>query len=127
MRLPERSLSYNDGFLELMNFDNLHLLGAVADNARKKLVGDTVTFAASYYMNYTNVCAAARQMCAFYRKDGADDAYTLTPQEIEQRVGIAKQMGATEVHIAGGFHPKAPLEYYEDMMRTIKKTILNST
>ena len=113
-------LSYKDG-LELMNYDNLHLLGAVADTARKKLVGDTVTFAASYYMNYTNVCAASCQMCAFYRKDGADDAYTLTPQEIEQRVSIAKQMGATEVHIVGGFHPKLPLEYYEDMMKIIKK------
>jgi len=113
-------LSYKDG-LELMNYDNLHLLGAVADVTRKKLVGDTVTFAASYYMNYTNVCAASCQMCAFYRKDGADDAYTLTPQEIEQRVGIAKQMGATEVHIVGGFHPKLPLEYYEDMMKVIKK------
>ena len=114
-------LSYKDG-LELMNYDNLHLLGAVADSTRKKLVGDTVTFAASYYMNYTNVCAASCQMCAFYRKGDEDDAYTLTPKEIEQRVGIAKQMGATEVHIVGGFHPKLPLEYYEDMMRTIKKS-----
>ncbi len=113
-------LSYKDG-LELMNYDNLHMLGAVADTRRKKLVGDTVTFAASYYLNYTNVCAASCQMCAFYRKDGADDAYTLTPKDIEQRVGIAKQMGATEVHIVGGFHPKLPLEYYEDMMRIIKK------
>ena len=78
-------LTHKDG-LELMNYDNLHLLGAVADARRKKLVGDTVTFAASYYMNYTNVCAASCQMCAFYRKDGADDAYTLTAQEIEQRV-----------------------------------------
>lgn len=113
-------LSYNDG-LELMNYDNLHMLSAVADNVRKKLVGDTVTFAASYYMNYTNVCAASCQMCAFYRKDGAEDAYTLTPEQIEQRVAIAKTMGATEVHIVGGFHPKLPLEYYEDMMRIIKK------
>jgi len=118
--LSGEELSYNDG-MELMNYNNLHLLGAVADATRKKLVGNTVTFAASYYMNYTNVCAASCQMCAFYRKDGADDAYTLTPQEIEQRVGIAKQMGATEVHIVGGFHPNLPLEYYEDMMRTIKK------
>ena len=118
--LSGEELSYKDG-MELMNYDNLHLLGAVADATRKKLVGNTVTFAASYYMNYTNVCAASCQMCAFYRKDGADDAYTLTPQEIEQRVGIAKQMGATEVHIVGGFHPNLPLEYYEDMMRTIKK------
>ncbi|MFQ5781485.1 MAG: radical SAM protein [Nitrosopumilus sp.] len=113
-------LSYKDG-LELMNYDNLHMLGAVADTTRKKLVGDTVTFAASYYMNYTNVCTASCQMCAFYRKEGSDDAYALTPQEIEQRVAIAKQMGATEVHIVGGFHPKLPLEYYEDMMKIIKK------
>jgi len=119
--LSGEELSYKDG-IELMNYDNLHLLGAVADATRKRLVGNTVTFAASYYMNYTNVCAASCQMCAFYRKDGADDAYTLTPQEIEQRVGIAKQMGATEVHIVGGFHPNLPLEYYEDMMRTIKKS-----
>jgi len=113
-------LSYKDG-LELMNYDNQHILAAVADNTRKKLVGDTVTFAASYYMNYTNVCAASCQMCAFYRKESADDAYTLTPQEIEQRVNIAEEMGATEVHIVGGFHPTLPLEYYEDMMRVIKK------
>jgi len=119
--LAGEELSYNDG-IELMNYDNLHLLGAVADITRKKLVGNTVTFAASYYMNYTNVCAASCQMCAFYRKEDAEDAYTLTPQQIEQRVGIAKQLGATEVHIVGGFHPKLPLEYYENMMRTIKKS-----
>ena len=113
-------LSYKDG-LELMNHDNLHALGAVADSVRKKSIGDTITFTASYYMNYTNVCAASCQMCAFYRKKGADDAYTLTPQEIEARVDIASKMGATEVHIVGGFHPDLPLEYYEDMIRFIKK------
>jgi len=112
-------LTYDDG-MELMNYDNLHMLGAVADLSRKKLVGDAVTFAASYYMNYTNICAASCQMCAFYRKGNEDDAYTLTPEQIEQRVAIAKQMGATEVHIVGGFHPKAPLDYYEYMMRIIK-------
>jgi len=113
-------LSYDDG-MELMNYENLHILGAVADIARKKLVGDTVSFTASYYMNYTNVCAASCQMCAFYRKEGADDAYTLTPEQIEQRVAIAKTLGATEVHIVGGFHPTLPLEYYENMMKVIKK------
>ena len=112
-------LTFDDG-MELMNYDNLHMLGAVADLSRKKLVGNTVTFAASYYLNYTNICAASCQMCAFYRKGNEDDAYTLTPEQIEQRVAIAKQMGATEVHIVGGFHPKAPLDYYENMMRIIK-------
>jgi len=113
-------LSYGDG-LELMNYENLHILSAVADITRKKLVGDTVTFAASYYMNYTNVCAASCQMCAFYRKENDEDAYTLTPEQIEQRVSIAESLGATEVHIVGGFHPKLPLEYYEDMIKIIKK------
>ncbi len=112
-------LSFNDG-MELMNYDNLHMLGAVADDSRKKLVGDIVTFTSSYYLNYTNICAASCQMCAFYRKGNEDDAYTLTPEQIEKRVASAKQMGATEVHIVGGFHPKAPLDYYEYMMRIIK-------
>lgn len=113
-------MTYDDG-LELMNMENMHVLGAVADAARRRLVGNNVSFAASYYMNYTNVCAASCQMCAFYRKVGDDDAYTLTPGEIERRVSVAKEIGATEVHIVGGFHPDLPLEYYEDMMQTIKK------
>ncbi|KAG2478588.1 MAG: FO synthase subunit 2 (7,8-didemethyl-8-hydroxy-5-deazariboflavin synthase) [Nitrosopumilales archaeon] len=117
--LSGEELSFNDG-MELMNYDNLHMLGAVADNSRKKLVGDIVTFTSSYYLNYTNICAASCQMCAFYRKGNEDDAYTLTPEQIEKRVALAKQMGATEVHIVGGFHPKAPLDYYEYMMRIIK-------
>ncbi len=114
-------LSFDDG-LDLMNYDNPHMLGAIADVVRKKLVGNTVTFTASYYMNYTNVCAASCQMCAFYRKGDEDDAYTLSPEQIEQRVAIAKKMGATEVHIVGGFHPTLQLDYYEDMMRAIKKS-----
>jgi len=113
-------LSFDDG-MELMNYENMHMLGAVANNARQNLVGDTVSFTASYYMNYTNICAASCQMCAFYRKGDEDDAYTLTPEQIEQRVATAKKMGATEVHIVGGFHPKLPLDYYEDMMKIIKK------
>jgi len=113
-------LSFKDG-MDLMNYENFHMLGAVADVSRKKLVGDTVTFAASYYLNYTNVCAASCQMCAFYRKGDEDDAYTLTPEQIEKRVSTAKDMGATEVHIVGGFHPTLKLDYYEDMMKIIKK------
>ena len=113
-------LSFQDG-MELMDYNNLHLLGAVADISRRKLVGDNVTFTASSYLNYTNVCAASCQICAFYRKEGDDDSYTLTPEQIEKRASTAKTMGATEVHIVGGFHPKLSLDYYESMMKIIKK------
>ena len=115
-----KELTFDDG-MELINSDNLHVLGAVADLVRKKTVGDIVTFTSSYYMNYTNLCAASCQMCAFYRKGDEDDAYTLTPEQIEKRVATAKELGATEVHIVGGFHPDLQLDYYEQMMSTIKK------
>ena len=115
-----KELTFDDG-MELINSDNLHVLGAVADLVRKKTVGDIVTFTSSYYMNYTNLCAASCQMCAFYRKGDEDDAYTLTPEQIEKRVASAKELGATEVHIVGGFHPDLQLDYYEQMMSTIKK------
>ena len=113
-----KDLTFEDG-MDLMSAD-LHEVGAVADAVRQRRSGDRVTFAASYYMNYTNVCAASCQMCAFYRKEPDQDAYTLTPSQIEKRVAAAEQMGATEVHIVGGFHPRLPLEYYEDMMKAIK-------
>ena len=113
-------LTFNDG-IELMNYDNLQLLGAIADISRRKLVGDNITFTASSYLNYTNVCAASCQICAFYRKENDDDSYTLTLEQIEKRVSAAKNMGATEIHIVGGFHPKLSLDYYESMMKIIKK------
>ena len=118
--LSGKELTFDDG-MELMNDDNIHVIGAAADIIRQKAVGNAVSFTASYYMNYTNLCAASCQMCAFYRKGGEDDAYTLTPEEIEKRVALAKQLGATEVHIVGGFHPDLPLDYYEEMISTIKK------
>ena len=119
-------LTFDDG-MELMNYDNIHMLGATAEIIRKKLVGNDVTFTASYYMNYTNVCAASCQMCAFYRKGDEDDAYTLTQEQIEQRLSSAEQLGATEVHIVGGFHPDLPLDYYEEMMKVIKEKHQNLT
>ena len=114
------SLTMQDG-MELMKYDDLYTIGAVADATRQKFVGDKVTFASSSYLNYTNVCAASCQICAFYRKENDNDAYTLTPEQIETRVSSAKSMGATEMHIVGGFHPKLSLDYYESMMKIIKK------
>jgi aminodeoxyfutalosine synthase len=117
--LAGEELDFNDG-LELLNDDNIFMIGAVADQVRKKIKGDTVTFTASYYLNYTNVCAASCPLCAFYRKGDEPDAYTLSVEEILTRVNTAVNMGATELHIVGGFHPKLKLEYYEDMISGIK-------
>ena len=60
-------LSMRDG-MELMKNDNHYMIGAVANATRQKLVGNKVTFTASSYLNYTNVCAASCQICSFYKK-----------------------------------------------------------
>jgi aminodeoxyfutalosine synthase len=118
--LSGEELTYKDG-LQLFN-ENIFILGSVADQIRRISKGNTVSFVSSYYLNYTNICAASCSLCAFYRKGQEDDAYTLTDTQIVERARIAiKQMGATELHIVGGFHPKLGLEYYENMIKNIKK------
>ncbi len=118
--LAGEELSYSDG-VQLMQEENLFLLGAAADRTRRDLCGNVVTFVSSYYLNYTNVCAASCPLCAFYRKGGEDDAYTLTTDQIVARAKEAvEQRDATELHIVGGFHPKLGLDYYEKMMKAIK-------
>ncbi len=124
--LAGEELSLNDG-MELFNNDNIFMLGSVADKVRKQVQGDIVTFTVSYYLNYTNICAASCPLCAFYRKGKEPDAYTLTIEEILRRVNTAVQIGATEMHIVGGFNPELELEYYESMMRTIKQKFSNVT
>jgi aminodeoxyfutalosine synthase len=125
--LEGEELSYHDG-VQLINEENLFLLGLVADKVRKDLKGNTVSFVSSYYLNYTNVCAASCSLCAFYRKGNELDAYTLTTDQILARARIAiKQMGATEIHIVGGFHPKLGLDYYENMIRAIKAEFPHTT
>lgn len=114
-------LSFNDG-VDLLKNESLFLLGNAADQLRKKIRGDNVTFVSSYYLNYTNICAASCQLCAFYRKENDDDAYALTNEQVVMRAGVAiNDLKATELHIVGGFHPKLNLDYYEGMFRSIKQ------
>lgn len=113
-------LTFNEG-VDLLKNENLFLLGNAANQLRKEIRGDNVSFVSSYYLNYTNVCAASCQLCAFYRKEKDDDAYTLSTDQMVKRAEFAiNNLGATELHIVGGFHPKLGMEYYEDMLKSIK-------
>ncbi|MEM2855646.1 MAG: CofH family radical SAM protein [Candidatus Nitrosocaldaceae archaeon] len=116
--LKNEELSFNDG-LELFNED-IFMLGKVADEIRKRLKNDMVTFTVSYYINYTNICAANCPICAFYRKKYDKDAYALNIDEILRRVNVAVDLGASEIHIVGGFNPDLKMEYYEQMIKAIK-------
>ncbi len=108
-------LSFDDGIL-LMGSRNLQLIGALADYARKRTAGDRVMFVTNCHINYTNVCTSKCKFCAYFREEGQKGAFTLTIDEIMDKAGKARSMGATELHIVGSLNPKLTFEYYEDIL-----------
>ena len=106
----------------LLECDDILALGAMADFARRRAVGDDVYFISNRHINHTNVCRNRCLFCAFSHDEGDADAYTLTVDEV---VGKARETlaegGITEIHIVGGEHPDLPFTYYLDMMRALKQ------
>jgi cyclic dehypoxanthinyl futalosine synthase len=93
-------------------------LGALAQAARfARLPAPRVTFVIDTNPNYTNVCITDCQFCAFYRKPGDPEAYTLTVDEVMARIESAAHRGATTVLLQGGHNPALPLEYYLSLVR----------
>jgi len=93
-------------------------LGAVANEARfRRLPARRVTFVIDSNPNYTNVCITDCQFCAFYRKPGDRDAWTLTVDEVLAKVESAATNGATTVLLQGGHNPELRLDYYLTIVR----------
>ncbi|MEX0776578.1 MAG: radical SAM protein [Phycisphaeraceae bacterium] len=98
-----------------------HDLGRWADAMARRIHGDTLrTYVIDRNINYTNVCSAACTFCAFKRDLGEADAYTLTTQQLHQKVRELVDIGGTQVLLQGGMHPELPIEFYEDMLRGLK-------
>ncbi|MFZ3169762.1 MAG: aminofutalosine synthase MqnE [Candidatus Methanoperedens sp.] len=111
-------LDFEDGLL-LMKSRNLSLIGALADNIRKKTVGDRVMFVTNCHINYSNVCNSKCKFCAYFREEGQDGAFTLSIDDIMEKAQKASNSGATELHIVGSLNPRLPFEYYEDILINI--------
>src|SRR5437773_1881763 len=92
--------------------------GALANEARfRRLPERRVTFVIDSNPNYTNVCITDCQFCAFYRKPGHPEAWTLTVDEVLAKVEFAAAKGATTVLLQGGHNPELPLDYYLTIVR----------
>lgn len=97
-------------------------LGSLAQDARfRRIPEKQVTFVIDTNPNYTNVCITDCQFCAFYRKPGDPEAYTLTVDEVMEKVAFAAREGATTVLLQGGHNPALPLEYYLDLVRETRR------
>ncbi|MBU4374055.1 MAG: dehypoxanthine futalosine cyclase [Euryarchaeota archaeon] len=116
----DETLGTKEG-VELLESNNLNLLGAAADMLRKQSVGELVTFVVDRNINYTNVCSSKCKFCAFYREPDAQDAYVLTIKEILAKVDEAVSLGGSQILLQGGLNPDIPIDYYEEMLRQVKK------
>lgn len=99
---------------------DFHLVGMVADELRKRRVGDTVTFVVNRNINFTNVCIKQCGFCAFSRDFREEEGYFLPTEEIVRRAKEAHSLGATEVCIQAGLPPDMEASTYENICRAIK-------
>ncbi|HMH50930.1 MAG TPA: cyclic dehypoxanthinyl futalosine synthase [Candidatus Acidoferrum sp.] len=96
--------------------------GALANEVRfRRLPERRVTFVIDSNPNYTNVCITDCQFCAFYRKPGHPEAWTLTVDEVLAKIEFAAAKGATTVLLQGGHNPELPLDYYLTIVRETRR------
>lgn len=101
----------------------LEAVARVADELRRRHVGDTVTYVVNRNVNFTNVCIKHCTFCAFSRDHRAEQGYFLPVEEVVRRAREAWDYGATEVCIQAGLPPKMDGSLYVDVCRAIKKEL----
>ena len=96
-------------------------LGQLADEIRaRKHPERVVTYIIDRNVNYTNVCVARCNFCAFYRPVGSGEGYVLAFDEIFRKIDETIALGGGQLLLQGGHNPDLPLEWYEDLFRSVK-------
>ena len=113
----------DEEYLTLLGADgpDLEALAAVADAVRRDVVGEDVTYVVNRNINFTNVCYTGCRFCAFAQRRTDADAYTLSLDQVGDRVDEAWAGGATEICMQGGIHPDLPGTAYFDLAREVKR------
>lgn len=113
----------DDDYLTLLSADgaDLDALANLADRVRRDAVGDSIGYVVNRNINFTNVCYTGCRFCAFAQRRTDADAYTLSMQQVGDRVDEAWALGATEICMQGGIHPDLPGTAYFDLAREVKK------
>jgi len=110
-----------DEALELYRRAPTALLGRLAETIRaRKHPGAIVTYIIDRNVNYTNVCVAKCNFCAFYRDVGSAEGYVLGFDELFRKIDETIAVGGVQLLLQGGHNPDLPLTWYEDLFRAIK-------
>jgi cyclic dehypoxanthinyl futalosine synthase len=114
-------LTSSEGVLLLESHD-LTALGQAADAVTRRLHPEPYrTYNIDRNINYSNVCAAVCDFCAFYRPLKHAEAYVLSTETILDKIRETVALGGDQILMQGGLHPTLPLEWYEDLLRAIKQ------
>ncbi|MEV4706568.1 bifunctional FO biosynthesis protein CofGH [Actinoplanes sp. NPDC049316] len=119
--LPE----HEDKAMALFQADGSALdeLARIADDLRKDVNGDDVTYVVNRNINFSNVCYVGCRFCAFAQRERDADAYRLSVEQVADRAQEAWRDGATEVCMQGGIDPKMPVTAYADLVRAVKERV----
>ena len=118
--LNDQDLEIND-LIYLLKSPEIQRLGLIGNSLRENLYGKQVSFINNIILNYTNVCVTYCKFCAFYRPPGHEESYTVSKEEIIERIVFAKKnYDIKQVLFQGGHNPKLNIEYFEDIFNTIR-------
>ncbi|MGW4946728.1 bifunctional FO biosynthesis protein CofGH [Actinoplanes sp. NPDC004185] len=111
--------------MALFNADGSALdeLARLADDLRKEVNGEDVTYVVNRNINFSNVCYVGCRFCAFAQREQDADAYRLSVEQVADRAEEAWRDGATEVCMQGGIDPKMPITAYADLVRAVKRRV----
>ncbi|MGP1347930.1 MAG: radical SAM protein [Phycisphaerales bacterium] len=108
--------------LDLYERAPLSMLGRFADARARSLHGDHLrTYVIDRNINYTNVCSAKCTFCAFRRDAEDHDSYTLSHEQIHEKIAELSAIGGTQILMQGGMNPALPLDWYLELLSGIKQ------
>jgi cyclic dehypoxanthinyl futalosine synthase len=108
--------------VDLLRDPDLIGAGMAADGVRRKLHPEgVVTYIIDRNINYTNICTSGCAFCAFHRPAGHPDGYVISKEDLFRKIQETIGLGGAGVLMQGGLHPELKIEWYEDLLRSIKE------
>ena len=108
--------------VELFESHDLIALGKAADAISRRLHPEPYrTYNIDRNINYTNICTAVCDFCAFYRSPKSQEGYLLERGELLDKVRETIELGGNQILLQGGLHPTLPLSWYEELLQDIKQ------
>ncbi|MFK7820662.1 MAG: cyclic dehypoxanthinyl futalosine synthase [Planctomycetaceae bacterium] len=108
--------------LAILKSTDLTAIGRAANDVSRRLHPEPYrTYNIDRNINYSNSCTAVCDFCAFYRPPDHPDVYVLSQEQLHKKIAETVELGGDQILMQGGLHPKLPLEWYEDMLRGIRK------